>query len=29
MNKDGHDRSLANLARLTTLASSEEILASY
>jgi nicotinamidase-related amidase len=29
MNKDGHDRSLANLARLTTLASSEEILACY
>ncbi|MGB8294780.1 MAG: isochorismatase family cysteine hydrolase [Polyangia bacterium] len=29
MNKDSHDRSLANLARLTTLASSGEILACY
>jgi nicotinamidase-related amidase len=29
MNKDSHDRSLANLARLTTLASSQEILACY
>jgi nicotinamidase-related amidase len=29
MNKDGHDRSLANLARLTTLANSQEILACY
>ena len=29
MNKDGHDRSLTNLARLTTLASSQEILACY
>jgi hypothetical protein len=27
MNQDSHDRSLANLARLTTLATSKEILA--